>query len=124
MTMVRLNDAKTTRLTWTTTGVNLSKEQTISVFAQDGTTMAQTGIVASYADSVSSAVLTAFSLKDKSGNTYGGNIVGNTITVEVPYMTTDLTTGPCSPLPPLRPRLWLLILSTPNPALTVLLTMS
>ena len=85
-----LNDAKTTR-TWTFTGVNLSKEQTISVFAQDGTTMAQTGIVASYADSVSSAVLTAFSLKDKSGNTYGGNIVGNTITVEVPYMTTDLT---------------------------------
>ena len=72
-------------------GVNLSKEQTISVFAQDGTTMAQTGIVASYADSVSSAVLTAFSLKDDEGNTYGGNIVGNTITVEVPYMTTDLT---------------------------------
>ena len=72
-------------------GVDLSKEQTISVFAQDGTTMAQTGIVASYADSVSSAVLTAFSLKDKSGNTYGGDIVGNTITVEVPYMTTDLT---------------------------------
>ena len=72
-------------------GVDLSKEQTISVFAQDGTTMAQTGIVASYADSVSSAVLTAFSLKDKSGNTYGGNIVGNTITVEVPYMTTDMT---------------------------------
>ena len=71
-------------------GVNLSKEQTISVFAQDGTTMAQTGIVASYADSVSSAVLTAFSLKDDEGNTYGGNIVGNTITVEVPYMTTEL----------------------------------
>ena len=85
-----LNSTKTTR-TWTFTRVNLSKEQTISVFAQDGTTMAQTGIVASYADSVSSAVLTAFSLKDKSGNTYGGNIVGNTITVEVPYMTTDLT---------------------------------
>ena len=85
-----LNGAKTTR-TWTFTGVDLSKEQTISVFAQDGTTMAQTGIVASYADSVSSAVLTAFSLKDKSGNTYGGNIVGNTITVEVPYMTTDMT---------------------------------
>lgn len=72
-------------------GVNLSKEQTISVFAQDGTTMAQTGIVASFSDSVSSATLTAFSLKDKSGNTYGGDIVGNTITVEVPYMTTDLT---------------------------------
>ena len=71
-------------------GVNLSKEQTISVFAQDGTTMAQTGIVASYADSVSSAVLTAFSLKDDEGNTYGGDIVGNTITVEVPYMTTEL----------------------------------
>ena len=71
-------------------GVDLSKEQTISVFAQDGTTMAQTGIVASYADSVSSAVLTAFSLKDDEGNTYGGNIVGNTITVEVPYMTTEL----------------------------------
>ena len=71
-------------------GVDLSKEQTISVFAQDGTTMAQTGIVASYADSVSSAVLTAFSLKN-GGNTYTGNIVGNTITVEVPYMTTDLT---------------------------------
>ena len=84
-----LNDAKTTR-TWTFTGVNLSKEQTISVFAQDGTTMAQTGIVASYAESVSSAVLTAFSLKDDEGNTYGGNIVGNTITVEVPYMTTEL----------------------------------
>ena len=30
-------------------------------------------------------------MKDKSGNTYGGDIVGNTITVEVPYMTTDLT---------------------------------
>ena len=84
-----LNGAKTTR-TWTFTGVDLSKEQTISVFAQDGTTMAQTGIVASYADSVSSAVLTAFSLKDDEGNTYGGNIVGNTITVEVPYMTTEL----------------------------------
>ena len=85
-----LNSTKTTR-TWTFTGVNLSKEQTISVFAQDGTTMAQTGIVASYADSVSSAVLTAFSLKDDEGNTYGGDIVGNTITVEVPYMTTELT---------------------------------
>ena len=84
-----LNSTKTTR-TWTFTGVNLSKEQTISVFAQDGTTMAQTGIVASYADSVSSAVLTAFSLKN-GGNTYDGKISGNTITVEVPYMTTDMT---------------------------------
>ena len=70
-------------------GVNLSKEQTISVFAQDGTTMAQTGIVASFSDSVSSATLTAFSLKN-GGNTYTGNIVGNTITVEVPYMTTSV----------------------------------
>ena len=84
-----LNGAKTTR-TWTFTGVDLSKEQTISVFAQDGTTMAQTGIVASYADSVSSAVLTAFSLKN-GGTTYDGKISGNTITVEVPYMTTDMT---------------------------------
>ena len=83
-----LNGAKTTR-TWTFTGVNLSKEQTISVFAQDGTTMAQTGIVASFSDSVSSATLTAFSLKN-GGNTYTGNIVGNTITVEVPYMTTSV----------------------------------
>lgn len=83
------NSTKTTR-TWTFIGVNLSKEQTISVFAQDGTTMAQTGHCASYADSVSSAVLTAFSLKN-GGNTYDGKISGNTITVEVPYMTTDLT---------------------------------
>ena len=64
-----LNAAGTIK-TWEFSGVDLSSEKTVTVFAEDGSTMAQTGIVATMAEAVSSATITAFSLGDGAGNTY------------------------------------------------------
>ena len=85
-----LNAAGTIK-TWEFSGVDLSSEKTVTVFAEDGSTMAQTGIVATMAEAVSSATITAFSLGDGAGNTYlAESIANNVITVRVPYMTTSV----------------------------------
>ena len=85
-------------VTWTwglgtsASAVDLSTEKTVTVFAEDGSTMAQTGIVATMAEAVSSATITAFSLGDGTGNTYPAeSIANNVITVRVPYMTTNVS---------------------------------
>ncbi len=85
-----LNAAGTIK-TWEFSGVDLSSEKTVTVFAEDGSTMAQTGILATMAEAVSSATITAFSLGDGAGNTYlAESIANNVITVRVPYMTTSV----------------------------------
>ena len=85
-----LNAAGTIK-TWEFSEVDLSSEKTVTVFAEDGSTMAQTGIVATMAEAVSSATITAFSLGDGAGNTYlAESIANNVITVRVPYMTTSV----------------------------------
>ena len=80
-------------VTWTFDPADLSAERILSVFAEDGTTMTQTGIVATVAEDVSSASITSFYLKDEAGNTYDAeSISNNEILVRVPYMTTNVGT--------------------------------
>ena len=87
-----LNSDKSAKI-WDFTGVDLSAERILSVFAEDGTTMTQTGIVATVAEDVSSATITSFYLKDEAGNTYPAeSISNNEILVRVPYMTTNVGT--------------------------------
>ncbi len=87
-----LNSDKSAK-TWDFTDVDLSAERILSVFAEDGTTMTQTGIVATVAEDVSSASITSFYLKDEAGNTYDAeSISNNEILVRVPYMTTNVGT--------------------------------
>ena len=73
---------------WTLSEVDLSKEQIITVTAEDKTTTKQYTISASISQNTSDADITAFWLKN-GGNTYEGKFVNkDTIQVNVPYMTT------------------------------------
>ena len=75
---------------WTLSGVDLSKEQIITVTAEDKTTTKQYTISASISQNTSDADITAFWLKN-GGNTYEGKFVNkDTIQVNVPYMTTSV----------------------------------
>ena len=76
---------------WTLSDVDLSKEQIITVTAEDKTTTKQYTISASISQNTSDADITAFWLKN-GGNTYEGKFVNkDTIQVNVPYMTTDIS---------------------------------
>ena len=76
---------------WTLSGVDLSKEQIITVTAEDKTTTKQYTISASISQNTSDADITAFWLKN-GGNTYEGKFVNkDTIQVNVPYMTTNVS---------------------------------
>lgn len=71
--------------------VDLSKEQIITVTAEDEQTTKQYTISASISQNTSDADLTAFWLKN-GANTYEGKLVNkDTIQVKVPYMTTDIS---------------------------------
>ena len=75
---------------WTLSDVDLSKEQIITVTAEDKTTTKQYTISASISQNTSDADITAFWLKN-GGNTYEGKFVNkDTIQVNVPYMTTSV----------------------------------
>ena len=75
---------------WTLSEVDLSKEQIITVTAEDKTTTKQYTISASISQNTSDADITAFWLKN-GGNTYEGKFVNkDTIQVNVPYMTTSV----------------------------------
>ena len=69
---------------WTLSDVDLSKEQIITVTAEDKTTTKQYTISASISQNTSDADITAFWLKN------GGNTYEDTIQVNVPYMTTSV----------------------------------
>ena len=71
--------------------VDLSKKQIITVTAEDEQTTKQYTISASISQNTSDADLTAFWLKN-GANTYEGKLVNkDTIQVNVPYMTTDIS---------------------------------
>ena len=71
--------------------VDLSKKQIITVTAEDEQTTKQYTISASISQNTSDADLTAFWLKN-GGNTYKGKLVNkDTIQVNVPYMTTNVS---------------------------------
>ena len=75
---------------WTLSEVDLSKEQIITVTAEDEQTTKQYTISASISQNTSDADITAFWLKN-GGNTYEGKFVNkDTIQVNVPYMTTSV----------------------------------
>ena len=76
---------------WTLSDVDLSKEQIITVTAEDEQTTKQYTISASISQNTSDADLTAFWLKN-GANTYEGKLVNkDTIQVNVPYMTTNVS---------------------------------
>ena len=71
--------------------VDLSKKQIITVTAEDEQTTKQYTISASISQNTSDADITAFWLKN-GGNTYEGKFVNkDTIQVNVPYMTTNVS---------------------------------
>ena len=70
---------------------DLSKEKIVTVYAEDGKTMDQTGLVATVAEDVTSASITGFWLGNGSTRIPYKTIENNVITVEVPYMTLDVS---------------------------------
>ena len=84
-----LNATKTAK-TWEFSNANLSKERILSVFAENGVEMAQTKIVATVAQDVSSASITGFYISDGVNSYPAESINNNEILVPVPYMTTKV----------------------------------
>ena len=74
---------------WT---VDLSKGPiSVVVYAQDDTKSTTYTVSADFAPRADDATLESFYLVDKNGVSHGGVVTGKTLTIEVPYMTFDMS---------------------------------
>ena len=72
--------------------VNLKgKQQIITVYAENETETAQYTLNATMAERNDDAKLNSFYLLDGNGNSYGGEVKGKELVIEVPYMTLDVS---------------------------------
>ena len=77
---------------WVLTGVDLDgKQQIITVYAENVTETAQYTLTATKAERNDDAKLNSFYLLDGNGNSYGGEVKGKELVIEVPYMTLDVS---------------------------------
>ena len=77
---------------WVLTGVDLDgKQQIITVYAENVTETAQYTLTATKAERNDDAKLNSFYLQDGNGNSYGGEVKGKELVIEVPYMTLDVS---------------------------------
>ena len=74
------------------TTVDLSKGPiSVVVYAEDETKSTTYTVSATKAERADDATLESFYLVDKDGNSHGGVVTGKTLTIEVPYMTFDMS---------------------------------
>ncbi len=72
--------------------VDLSKGPiSVVVYAEDDTKSTTYTVSADFAPRADDATLESFYLVDKDGNSHGGVVTGKTLTIEVPYMTFDMS---------------------------------
>ena len=72
--------------------VDLSKGPiSVVVYAEDETKSTTYTVSADFAPRADDATLESFYLVDKDGNSHGGVVTGKTLTIEVPYMTFDMS---------------------------------
>ena len=75
---------------WQST-VDLNQTKIVTVYAEDGVTSEQYQLSATWAPRNDDASIKSFYLMDEAGKSYGvSSVTGNTITIEVPYMTIDV----------------------------------